>query len=106
MSVHRVSVYTRAGVLAHVQSTNGDEWPLDLVERKAGGGIIPLVRKDVELEPTADEIKDGTDGRPLHRRASVLFAKELEVVAGEVRYRAGEGAGGAINDRVAAEPPE
>lgn len=101
MSVHRVSVYTRAGVMAHVQSTNGDTWPHDLTERDAGGVVIPLVRIDVELEPTAAEIAAGTNGHPAPRRATVLFQKELEVAAGKVRYRAGEGAGGAIVDRAA-----
>lgn len=106
MSVHRVSVYTRAGVMAHVQSTNGDAWPRDLMETDANGVEIPLARIDVELEPTAAEIKDGTQGRPAPRRATVLFQKELEVVAGKVRYRTGEGAGGAIVDRVTAALPD
>jgi hypothetical protein len=61
---------------------------------------------DVELEPTAAEVADGTNGRPVHRRATVLFEKELEVSAGKVRYRAGEGKGGAIVDRVVAAVPD
>lgn len=105
MSVHRVSVYMRAGVLAHVQSTNGDAWPRDLTETDASGVEIPLVRIDVELEPTAAEVADGTNGRPAHRRAAALFHKELEVTAGKVRYRAGEGAGGAIRDRAVMDRP-
>ena len=96
MSVHRVSVYTKAGVVAHVQSTNGDEWPGDVVETDRNGVAIPLDRIDVELEPTEAEIASGSDGRPQHRRASVLFQKELEVVQGRVRYRAGQGQGRTI----------
>ena len=106
MSVHRVSVYTKAGILAHVQSTNGDEWPGDVIETDKDGVQTPLVRIDVELEPTAAEIANGTPGQPASRRASVLFQKELEVVAGKVRYRAGEGAGGAIVDRARVELPD
>lgn len=97
--IHRVSVYTDAGVLKHVQSTTGDEWPRDVVETDLNGDIVPLVRVDVELEATAAEIRDGTNLRPKHRKASVLFQRELEVVGGRVRYRAGEGDGGAIRDR-------
>ena len=102
MSVHRVSVYLKqpGNVLAHVQSTNGDVWPRDVEERDAAGVVVPLTRIDVELEPTAAEIAEGDNGRPVHRKASVLFQQELEVVGGRVRYRAGEGRGGAINDRV------
>ena len=106
MNNHRVSVYTRAGVLAHVQSTNGDEWPRDLTERDSNGVVIPLDRIDVELEPTEAEVENGVNDRPTPRRAGVLFRKELEVVAGKVRYRAGEGAGGAIHDRAAPTPIE
>ncbi len=106
MNNHRVSVYTRAGVLAHVQSTNGDKWPGDLKETDANGVEIPLVRIDVELEPTNAEVVDSTNGRPAPRRAAVLIEKELEVVAGKVRYRAGEGAGGRIIDRAAPTPIE
>lgn len=98
--IHRVSVYTKAGVLAHVQSTNSDLWPRDVEERDAAGVVVPLTRTDVELEPTAAEIADGVSGRPVHRKASVLFQQELEMVGGRIRYRAGKGAGGAINDRV------
>jgi hypothetical protein len=101
MNYHKVSVYTRSGVLAHVQSTNGDEWPGGVTETDSAGVSIPLVRIDVELEPTAAEIARGANGRPASRRAAVLFKKELEVVAGKVRYRAGEGGGGAIVDRAA-----
>ena len=102
MSVHRVSVYLKqpGDVLAHVQSTNGDVWPRDVEERDAAGAVVPLTRIDVELEPTAAEIADGVDGRPVHRKAAVLFNEELEVVGGRVRYRAGRGAGGTIGDRV------
>jgi len=102
MSVHRVSLYLKqpGDVLAHVQSTNGDAWPRDVEERDAAGAVVPLTRIDVELEPTAAEIAAGTKGRPQHRKASVLFREELEMVAGKVRYRAGRGEGGAIRDRV------
>lgn len=103
MSVHRVSVYMRGSVLAHVQSTNGDQWPRDVVETDAAGVVTPLVRIDVVLEPTAAEITDATHGRPAHRNAAALFQKELEVVDGKVRYRAGEGAGGSIVSRAVAE---
>ena len=99
MNNHLVSVYTRGGVMAHVQSTNGDQGPPDVVETDAAGAVVPMVRIDVELEPTADEIADGVNGRPAQRRAGDLFRKELEVVAGKVRYRAGKGSGGAIRDR-------
>ncbi len=105
MNNHLVSVYTRAGVMAHVQSTNGVRWPPDLIETDAGGVVTPLARIDVELEPTAREIVDGTNDHPAPRSASVLFAKELEVAVGRVRYRAGEGSGGAIVDRVVAALP-
>ncbi len=105
MNFHLVSVYTRAGVLAHVQSTNGDEWPLDITEYDAAGVPTPLVRIDVELEPTAAEVAGGKDEHPAPRRAGVLFKKQLEVVAGKVSYRAGEGDGGAIRDRGAAALP-
>ena len=100
MNNHLVSVYLRAGVVAHVQSTNGDEWPRDLMETDANGVAIPLVRIDVEIEPTNAEVVAGTNGRPAPRRAAVLFEKELEVVAGKVRYRVGGGGSGAIVDRV------
>lgn len=98
--IHRVSVYTKAGVLAHVQSTNSDEWPRDVIEMDENSVVVPLIRIDVELEPTAVEIADGVNGRPAHRKASVLFREELEIVGGRVRYRAGRGAGGSIGDRV------
>ena len=98
--IHRVSVYTKAGVIAHVQSTNSDEWPHDVREFDLNGVETPLVRVDVELEPTPEEIAESTDGRPVHRKASVLFREELEIVGGRIRYRAGKGAGGAISDRV------
>lgn len=96
MNFHLVSVYLRAGVMAHVQSTNGNVWPADVTETDALGAPVPLTRIDVKLEPTADEIANGVRDRPAPRKASVLFGKELEVVAGKVGYRAGEGAGGAI----------
>ncbi len=99
MSVHRVSVYTKAGLVAHVQSTNGDEWPSDVVETDRNGVILPLDRIDVELEPTVTEIENSTHGRPQHRRASVLFQEELEVVGGRVRYREGRGQGRFIRER-------
>lgn len=105
MNNHRVSVYARAGVIVHVQSTNGDEWPRDIIETDGSGVVIPMDRLDVELEPTNAEVIDGSNGRPAHRRAKVLLDKELEVVGGKVRYRAGEGAGGAIVDRPAVELP-
>jgi hypothetical protein len=65
-----------------------------------------MVRIDVELEPTAEEIANGLEDQPAPRSASVLFHKELEVVAGRVRYRAGEGSGGAIIDRGAVVAPD
>lgn len=102
MNFHRVSVYLRAGVLAHVQSTNGDQWLPELVETTAAGVVVPMDRIDVELEPTAAEIENSTHGRLAPRSAAVLFHEELEVVAGKVRYRAGKGEGRAIRDRVAA----
>jgi hypothetical protein len=105
MRNHKVAVYTRAGVLAHVQSTNGEEWPADIEEYQSDGTPVPLVRIDVELEPTAREIADGDVDKPAPRRASVLFNRQLEVVGGKVRYRSGEGGGGAIIDRAAAVLP-
>lgn len=99
MNFHLVSVYMRAGVLAHVQSTNGDKWPADVEETDAVGAVVPLTRIDVKLEPTAAEIADAIAERPAPRSASVLFDKELEVVLGKVRYRVGQGSGGAIVDR-------
>ncbi len=103
--IHRVSVYTKAGVIAHVQSTNGDEWLRDVVETDQNGVVVPLVRIDVELEATNAEVVNGTNGRPTHRSASVLFQKELEVVGGRVRYRVGEGEGRPIRDRAPVELP-
>ena len=103
MKYHLISVYTRAGVLAHVQSTNGDQWPPNVVETDSNGVVTPLVRIDVEVEPTAREIANSANSRLVPRSAAVLFTKELEVVAGKVRYRAGEGAGGAIVSRAVAE---
>lgn len=100
MRNHLVSVYLKAGAITHVQSTNGEPWPADVVEFDPAGVVVPLVRIDVELEPTAAEIANGEADHPAPRPASVLFGKELEVVAGKVRYRAGEGAGGTISDRV------
>lgn len=106
MSVHRVSVYTKAGVIAHVQSTNGDQWPGEVIEKDAAGVVVPLVRTDVELEPTAAEIAGGTPGRPEHRSAAVLFQKELEMVAGKIVYRAGVETIGVIRDRAAVVLPD
>lgn len=103
MNQHKVSVYTKVGVLAHVTSTNGDTWPPDVTETDLGGLVVPLTRIDVILEPTAEEIAGGANGRPLPRNASVLFQKELEVSEGKVRYRAGEGSGGSIVSRAVAE---
>lgn len=102
MNNHLVSLYLKqpGDVLAHVQSTNGDVWPRDVVEMDENSVVVPLTRIDVELEPTNAEVVGGTDGHPMHRKASVLFREELEVVAGRVRYRAGKGQGGAISDRV------
>ena len=105
MMEHHVSVYLNGGVIAHVQSTNGDGWPRDVKEFDANGFEIPLVRIDAVLEPTAAEIEKGSNGHPAPRPASVLFQKELRVVAGKISYRAGEGAGGAIGDRVPVEIP-
>ncbi len=105
MNNHRVSVYTLAGVMTHVQSTNGDLWPPDVTESLADGTPVPLTRIDVELEPTADEIAGGVNGRPAPRSAGDLFRKDLEVIAGKVRYRPGKGSGGAISDRTVAALP-
>lgn len=102
MKDHLVSVYTRAGVLAHVQSTNGDEWPRDVQEFDSAGVLVPLDRIDVTLEPTAAERAGAVDARPLPRSAGALFRTELEVIGGKVRYRSGQGEGRAIRDRVRA----
>ena len=97
--IHRVSVYTDAGVLAHVQSTNGPEWPNAVRAFDSSFVEIPLVRIDVEVEATAREVTDSTNGQPAPRKASRLFREQLEVVGGRVRYRPGEGDGGRISDR-------
>lgn len=102
---HLVSVYLKGGVIAHVQSTNGDEWPRDVKEFDENNVAIPLARVDVTLEPTAEEIAKAVNGRPKHRSAAVLFQEELELVAGKVRYRAGKGQGRAIRDRAAVAIP-
>lgn len=104
MKNHLVSVYLRPdGAIGHVQSTNGDAWPGDVVETGPDGVALALTRIDLELEPTADEIKNGVNGRPKPRRAGVLFREELEHVGGVIRYRAGKGDGGAIRIRAVVE---
>ena len=106
MKNHLVSVYVRPdGKIGHVQSTNGDAWPGDVVETAEDGSNLPLTRIDVELEPTADEIRDSVNGRPKSRRAGVLFREELEHVGGVIRYRAGKGEGGRISGRAPVEIP-
>lgn len=95
MRKHLVSVYLRGDVILHLQSTNGDVWLSDVLEIGSGGIEVPLRRVNVILEPTADEIAQGSDGRPLHRSASKLFNEELEFVRGiegedgKVVYRSG-----------------
>lgn len=99
--IHRVVVYLRAGVIAHVQSTNGPEWPRDVKELDIDGVEVPLRRIELELEATPEEIAEGESGQPRHRKASALFRDELEFDApsDRVRYRAGSGRDGKIELR-------
>lgn len=102
--IHRVVVNMAPGnVIAHVQSTNGDEWPREITETDEDGNETPLVRIFLELEPTPEEIEAGENGRPAHRSASSLFNTELEISGGKIRYRADSGRTGAITVRP--EPP-
>ncbi len=102
--IHRVVVNLRPGnVIAHVQSTNGDEWPRKITESDKNGVALPLTRILLELEATPEEVAAGSNGRPAGRAASVLFHSELEFAAGKIRYRAGSGQTGAITERP--EPP-
>lgn len=101
--IHRVVVYLKANVIAHVQSTNGDAWPGVVEERDPNGVNVPLRRIELELEPTQEEIDKGENGRPQFRKASALFNDELEydVPSGRVRYRADSGRDGKIDPRAA-----
>lgn len=101
--IHRVVVYLKANVIAHVQSTNGDEWPRMVQERDQNGVEIPLRRIELELEATQEEIDKGENGHPQHRRANALFNDELEynAAADQVRYRADSGRDGKIEPRAA-----
>ena len=92
--------------MAHVQSTNGDTWPRDVIETDKDGVVVPLDRIDVELEATAAEIANGAPERPQHRSAGVLFGEELEVIGGVVRYRTGKGEGRRIRNRAPVELPD
>lgn len=101
--IHRVVVYLRAdNTLAHVQSTNGSEWPGLLVERDKDFVVVPLRRIELELEPTNAEVIDGTNGHPQHRKASALFNDELEydAIGDKIRYRADSGRAERITERV------
>jgi hypothetical protein len=92
--IHRVVVYLRAdNTLAHVQSTNGSEWPGLLVERDKDQAVVPLRRIELEIEPTNAEVVAGTNGRPAHRKASALYNDELEYDAqgDQIRYRLDSG---------------
>lgn len=100
--IHRVVVYLHADMkIAHVQSTNGPEWPGVVVETDALDAEVPLRRIDLELEPTIEEIAEGKNGQPRHRPAGVLFNDELEfdVLSDRVRYRPGQGQGRRIEPR-------
>ena len=87
MRNHLDSVYLKAGAIAHVQSTTGDHLPREVIEFDEKRLKIPLTRIDLELEPDAEEIREGKAGRPRHRKASDLFQNELEFRGGKVRYR-------------------
>ncbi len=98
--IHRVVVNLRPGnVIAHVQSTNGDEWPRKIVETDKDGNEVPLTRILLELEATPEEVAAGKNDRPLGRAASVLYHSELEFSGGKIRYRAGSGQTGKITER-------
>ncbi len=107
--IHRVVVYLRADQsLAHVQSTNGDEWPGLLEERDRDGVVLPLRRIELELEATPEEMDAGENGRPRHRKAAVLYRDELEydIPGHRIRYRAGSRQTGKITERAAGVLPE
>lgn len=100
--IHRVVVYLHADLsLAHVQSTNGSEWPGLVTEHDEFKVEIPLRRIELELEPTQAEIDGGENGQPRHRRAGVLLREELmfDALSDKVRYRPGKGEGGKIEPR-------
>ncbi len=101
--IHRVVVYLRAGVLAHVQSTNGPKWPREITEQDLSGVVSPLRRIELEIDATPEEIAAGENDRPQHRTASDLFSKELEydALGDQIKYRAGAGRTGTIKERVA-----
>lgn len=100
MNNHLVSVYLKAGVIAHVQSTNGPEWPRDVVEMDQNQNVIPLQRVDITIEPTPEEIAEAVHEQPRHRSASALFRDQLEFVGGVVRYRVGLNIPGKIASRI------
>ena len=91
MSGHLVSIYIKDGVMAHVQSTNGDRWLADVQEWAPGPArvLIPLRRINLLIKPTIDEIAQGTGGNPLHRDAIQLLREELEFVEDSIIYREG-----------------
>lgn len=100
--IHRVVIYLRAdNTLAHVQSTNGSEWPGELVERDKDLVVVPLRRVELELEATPEEIAEGVNGHPRHRKASALYNDELEYDApsDRIRYRADAGRAEKITPR-------
>lgn len=88
--------------MAHVQSTNGPEWPKMVRERDKDGVEVPLRRIELEIEATPEEIEQGTNGQPRHRKASILFHDELEydAQADQIRYRARAGQDGVIRERL------
>lgn len=100
--IHRVAVYLRGNVMAHVQSTNGHELPGPVRELDKNGVETPLRRIELEIEATPEEVEQGTNGQPRHRKASALFRDELEydAQADRIRYRAGAGRDGAITVRL------
>lgn len=100
--IHRVVVYLLADLsIAHVQSTNGSQWPGVVVAHDEFDVEIPMRRIELELEPTQAEIDEGKFGQPRHRTAGVLFNTELEfdALSDKVRYRSGKGQGGKIEPR-------
>ncbi len=102
-NIHRVVVYLKSpgNVLAHVQSTNGDEWPRPIVEMDGSGVVVPMRRIELEIEATPEELAGGTTDHPQHRSAADLFRKELEYVGNQIQYKTGAGRTGTIKERVA-----
>ncbi len=104
--IHRVVVYLRPDrSLAHVQSTNGDQWPGLIEERDKAGNLQPLRRIELELEATPEEVAAAENERPRHRKASALFRDELEYDPGRdsIRYRPASGRRERIAERVPVE---